>query len=118
MPFQGSDVYPKLTERRFMGQVLTLARLFGWAAWHDEATNAPRRCWQCGAVQKVPRNRSGWPDLVLVRPPKLMFAELKSTRGRVTRDQGAWLSLLRRVTSVEVVVWRPSDDADIERSLR
>jgi hypothetical protein len=60
----------------------------------------------------------GWPDLTLVRGEQLIFAELKSDRGRLTDQQQVWLEVLGKVA--EVYEWRPCDWASgaIETVLR
>ena len=58
---------------------------------------------------------AGWPDLVLVRPPRIIFAELKNDRGEVRPAQLEWLDVLRLLPYAEVYLWRPSDwDAVVE----
>jgi hypothetical protein len=49
------------------------------------------------------------PDLVLVRPPRLIFAELKSESGQVRANQTEWLDVLRLLPAAETYLWRPSD---------
>lgn len=100
-----------------MGQVLAYARLMGWTAWHDAATNTARRCGSCGTIRRTPRNAAGLPDLILVRRPRVVWAELKSERGRLTDEQKAWLADLG-ASGQECHVWRPSDWPTIERVLR
>ena len=48
---------------------------------------------------------SGYPDLTLVRPPRLVFAELKSERGKTTDAQDRWLERLARCNA-EAYLWR------------
>ena len=81
------------TEKGFQGWVVDYARLHGWDVFH------PR--W---SIQSA----SGWPDLALVRPPRLVFAELKSERGKLSAAQRRWLNQLEQC-AVEVYVWKPSD---------
>ena len=81
------------SEKGFQRAVVELAALCGWRAFHDYDSR---------------RNTAGFPDLVLVRPPRLIFAELKSERGRVRREQRDWLEELAQC-GVEVALWRPSD---------
>ena len=86
-----------------MGVIVEMATLFGWRHYHTwSSVHSP----------------AGFPDLVLVRPPRLIFAELKSQVGRVTPAQKAWLDDLYATPSTEVYLWRPSDLDDIERVLR
>ncbi len=54
----------------------------------------------------------------MVRPPRLVFAELKAERGRTTPHQERWLALLGACPGVESHLWRPSDLAHIAEVLR
>ena len=54
----------------------------------------------------------GFPDLVLVRNDRTVFAELKTDKGKLSVAQDGWLNLLRG-TSNEVYLWRPSDMDDV-----
>ena len=119
MPKAASD--PTLTftqtEKAFMRQVIQYASLRGWVAWHDKATNAPRACKRCKARLDLPRNDPGFPDLILVRRPRVVWAELKAERGRLSTDQRDWLRELA-AAGQEVFVWRPSDFEEIQRVLK
>ena len=55
------------------------------------------------------QGHTGFPDLVLLRPPRLVFAELKGPRGKVQHDQALWLNGLEVVPYVEQYLWRPKD---------
>lgn len=81
------------TERDFQQQVIDLARLCGFMVYHTYDSR---------------RSPSGFPDLCLLRPPRLIFAELKRERGTPTPEQLEWLYELREVTGVEVYLWVPS----------
>lgn len=113
---QDAPAGPKLSERDWQATVLQYAALRGWRAFHDNATNAPRRCSGCGAIRHLPRNAPGWPDLVLVRRPDVLFVELKSDAGKVDDDQRSWLDDLL-ACGQRVYVWRPSDWTEVERVL-
>jgi hypothetical protein len=92
-----------VSERDLTSFVADLARLFGWHRYHTWlAKHSP----------------AGFPDEVLVRPPRLIFAELKSEAGTVKPDQTERLDALRAVPGVEVFVWRPADMDEIARMLR
>lgn len=116
MTFLGTT--PKLSERAWQGQVLQLARLFRWAFWHDNATNAPRRCPRCKEPIRIPRNTKGWPDLFLLRDDTLVIAELKAESGAPTHEQREWLERFRRVRRILVVVWKPRDLDAVQAALR
>jgi hypothetical protein len=108
---------PAQPEADFMKAVLAYATLMGWHHWHDTATNAPRRCWHCGRGTRIQRNPSGFPDLVLIRRPRLLFVELKRDGEKPDPAQVAWHEQLR-ACSQQVYLWRPSDWREIERMLR
>lgn len=93
---------PVQTERGFQQQVVACAHLFGWRVYHTYDSR---------------RSGAGFPDLVLVRRPRVIFAELKAERGRLTEDQRAWLTALYGC-SVERYLWRPSDWRHVERILK
>ena len=93
---------PKISEAQFQAQVIRYAELMGWRAYHTYDSR---------------RSAAGFPDLVLVKRPRIVFAELKSGRGRVSPSQAAWLAELRACRQ-EVFCWRPSDWEEIERVLR
>jgi hypothetical protein len=85
---------PAITEKAWLAQVLELADVFGWEHYH---------AWV--SVRSAP----GFPDCVLVRPPRALFVELKSEKGKTTPAQDQWLELLAGCPGVEVFVWKPSD---------
>jgi len=90
------------SEREFQREVIKIAKSLGWYAYH--------------ALPGQGRNKHltlfigkrGFPDLVLCRPPRLLFVELKSETGKLSNDQQEWLEALC-ACGVEVHVWRPSD---------
>jgi hypothetical protein len=90
------------TERAFQASVIRYAELMGWTCHHHYDSR---------------RSSPGLPDLLLVRRPRVVWAELKSERGRLTPDQRAWIEELR-ACGQEVFLWRPSDWEKIERVLR
>jgi hypothetical protein len=100
MPFL--DVPPPQTEGSWQGQVVEAAQLLGWRTYHTFDSR---------------RSDAGFPDLVLVRRPRVIFVELKSDRGRLTDDQRAWLEALGGCR-VERYVWRPADWPRIKGVLR
>lgn len=93
-----------VTERQFQAQVRELAALLGWDAYCSwTSIHSP----------------GGWPDLVLVHPGKgrVIFAELKSDKGRVSVRQQYCLDSLE-LCGQEIYVWRPGDLEEIARVLR
>lgn len=88
-----------MSEEAFLAQVVRAARLLGYLVYHTRDSR---------------RSARGFPDLVLVRAMdgRLIFAELKSSRGRVTAEQQAWLHALR-AAGQRAYLWRPADWADL-----
>jgi hypothetical protein len=75
------------------------------------ATATPR-------ADRTIRSERGWPDLALVRPPRLVLAELKTDKGMTTPAQDEWLALLGACHGIEVYQWRPADFNDVVELLR
>jgi len=94
---------PAITEREFLRQVAELARLYRWRVYHPWLSI---------------RSDRGWPDVAMVRPPRLVLAELKTARGKVSPHQAEWLDLLGACPGVEVFLWRPDDIQRIAEILR
>ncbi len=82
-----------VTEKAFQAQVLKLAAILGWMAYHTHDSR---------------RSQRGFPDLVLVRGARLIFAELKSESGKVKPEQAAWIAALQFAGQM-AYIWRPSD---------
>ena len=83
-----------MTERQFQSQVISAAKQLGWTHiyhTHDSRRSAP-----------------GFPDLVLVKTGRIVFAELKAEKGRVSEAQKSWIAALR-LAGCTAFVWRPSD---------
>lgn len=93
---------PAQSEAQFQREVLNLAEFNGWRPYHTHDSR---------------RSHPGFPDLVLVRDGRLIFAELKSATGRVRPAQQEWMDALRAVDGVEVYLWRPADIDHITRTL-
>ncbi len=89
------------TEAQFQDAVVDLARLHGWNTLHIPPTQL-QGAWLTAAT-------AGWVDLLLWRPGNtVLFRELKTNKGRVTRTQQAVLDSLTE-SGADAGVWRPSD---------
>lgn len=78
--------------------VLDLWRVYGWTL------RVPRKKALLGADEQLldpyhthdaRRSPAGFPDRVAIRPPRLMFVELKDERGRIRPEQQAWHNALK-----------------------
>ena len=89
-------------EKDFMDKLLDAAVPAGWMVYHTYDSR---------------RSTAGFPDLVLVKPPVVVFAELKTEKGRPSQAQDEWLEKLGLCTDLSVHLWRPSDWDEIEERL-
>jgi len=97
-----------ISEASFLQQVKGLAYIHGWDCHHAQPSLVGKRWMTTGAA--------GFPDLVLCHPAKgLIFAELKTAKGKTSIAQDHWLAILNR--HAEVYIWRPDDLKDIEHRL-
>lgn len=107
----------RVSEAQFQDQVLHIAELYGWLAYHTHDSR---------------RSQPGFPDLVLLRAPELVFAELKVEKGRLRPEQERWVAHLTALSvevesvlaastaagansslAIDTYVWRPADFDDI-----
>ena len=81
-----------MTEAALQQMVIDLAHWAGWMHYH---------------VTDSRRTRPGFPDLVLVHTVtgRVIFAELKSDKGRVRPEQDVWLQHLGK--QHDAFLWRP-----------
>ena len=93
----------KLSEKQFQAQVVQLARYQGWLVYHTYDSR---------------RSADGFPDLVLVRPPTVLFVELKTEKGVTSMAQEEWLTVLGDCSQAETALWRPGSWDEIERTLK
>jgi hypothetical protein len=123
------SMLPSETEAAFQAKVTNLAGFYQWR-WYHSPDNRPVTA--KSGRRYVQRVKAGFPDLVLVRGPELIFAELKTEKGRLSNEQRGWLAAIDEVDSalsyvvgvfketgrvrmaggfpsIEAVVWRPSD---------
>lgn len=93
-----------MTENALLNQIRALAHALGWLGYHTHRSD---------------RSEPGYPDLTLVKGDRLIFAELKTERGKTTGPQELWLAALTQA-GAEVHLWRPIRllDGTIERILR
>lgn len=90
-----------MSERVFQAHVENLFRNAGWLVYHTHDSR---------------RSEPGFPDLVMTNQQRVIFAELKTERGKLRPEQEMWLSWLR-IAGQEVYIWRPSDLGDMSRIL-
>ena len=93
----------RVKESDFQAAVIDLAEWQGWRVYHTHDSRG---------------SQPGFPDLTMVRPPQLIFAELKIGNANTTHTQDKWLNDLGDVPGILVFLWRPSDWPGIECALK
>lgn len=89
----------KWPEKTFQQQVINLARQLGWRVYHPYDSR---------------RSVPGYPDLTLVSTEHgVIWAELKTEKGRLSSAQREWLDHLT-ASGQTAVIWRPRDWASHE----
>lgn len=99
-----------MTEKTFQAQVMQLARLNGWKAYH-----APPNVIVCPTCKRkvYQQMEPGLPDCIFIKAPRVIWAELKREKGgKFSADQQFTLAALE-AAGQEVYRWRPSDWAQI-----
>jgi len=109
---------PKESEAEFQDKIVKLARLCGWKVAHFRPAMTSRGQW----ITPVSADGKGFPDLVMVKPPHILFVECKSATGKLTLEQKDWANILHDVMihpnqRVFQRIWRPSDEDEIEKFL-
>jgi hypothetical protein len=108
-----SNLDPRtVTEAEFMAQVIELAGVFGWESAHFRPALTSRG-WRTPVQGSMGK---GFPDLILARRDRILFAELKRDGAKVTPEQDRVLDLLG--AAAKVYVWRPADFDSIAEVLR
>lgn len=90
-----------LTEEQFLARVTALCDWLHLLWYHTRDSR---------------RSPSGFPDLVIVGPTRVIYAELKSEKGRTTARQKDWLAGLQAAGQA-AHVWRPSDWEWVQQEL-
>lgn len=111
-----------VSEKAFQASVLDLADRLKWKTAHFHSTIRHVRE-KDGSYRTIgDKAAAGFPDLVLVRDGRLIFAELKREGAKLSPAQREWADALIGVETVSRTVswrtWRPSDWPDIEATLR
>jgi hypothetical protein len=91
-----------MTERQWQALVRELANLTGWRTWHQYDSR---------------KSDPGYPDLMLLRPPEAIWAELKTNGGRVSDAQRETTELMI-ACGLETHIWRPRDLTRVHERLR
>jgi len=89
-PTPPAPTRPMLEEADWMGAVGEALDWLGWSWIHHRAARTA-----AGWVTATQGNAAaGFPDIVAVRPPRVLWLELKLDKGRVSPEQEDWLATL------------------------
>jgi hypothetical protein len=100
-PVAAVPIADRVNEAEFQSEVIAFATRHGWRHYHTHDSR---------------KSVSGFPDLILIRGPVLLVAELKVGDNEPTADQLTWLEAFA-AAGVQTFVWRPSDWPMIARLL-
>lgn len=92
-----------MTEKDFTALVIDAAHALGWRCSHFRPAQTAQ-----GWRTTVQGDGKGYPDITAVHPRHgVIFAELKTDKGRLSPEQVEWVSALSRA-GARIYVWRPS----------
>jgi hypothetical protein len=90
---------PQVREDQFQTKILELCNWYRLLVYHTYDSR---------------RSNPGFPDLVIVGKTRVIFAELKSTTGKVSMVQQEWHDKLN-AAGAEAYIWRPEDWPQVEQ---
>jgi len=103
-----------INEKAWHAQVVRQIKTFRWTHAHFRPLMTTR-----GWRTPVSGDGEGFPDFVILKPPRLLAVELKTDDERTSvlaPAQQAWLDAFA-ACGVETFVWRPKDALDVVRIL-
>jgi hypothetical protein len=117
----------KTSEDDWQQTVIDYAHLRKWKVAHFRAARTSRTYINKKGERKnvwvtaVQADGSGFPDLVLCRPPRIIFVELKSDNGELSKAQEEWLQEIANCMGDKGYlgwdVWRPRDWESVQKVL-
>lgn len=98
-------VGPAITETAWMDWIAEIAHTWGWTLAHFRPARTIH-----GWRTAVGYDGKGFPDLVLIHPirRRVIFAEVKTDRGRLDDDQATWRNKLVSA-GADWHLWQPKD---------
>ena len=91
-----------MNERDYQALIVELARSLGYKVVHHMPGKTAGGRWT------TPTTEIGWPDLTLIRPPRIIFAELKGNRTPLRPGQAEFLAELDSC-GLEAYLWRAGE---------
>jgi VRR-NUC domain len=103
-----NEYQSRMTEAQFTETVIQLAKFYRWHVTHFRPA-LTEHGWRTPLS-----GHNGFPDLVLARNKVVLIVELKTEKGRVTKEQQKWGDEIGE----QYRLWRPSDLDSIREELR
>jgi VRR-NUC domain len=100
--------HARMTENQLLDTVMQLAKFYHWQVTHF------RPAWTESGWRTPLSGHKGFPDLVLARRGIVLIVELKTEKGRVTKEQERWAEAI----GDQYRLWRPRDLESIKEELR
>jgi hypothetical protein len=85
--------HDRMTEKQLMQTIIEAAQHLGWSCYHTFDSR---------------RSTPGFPDIIAVRPPRVIAIETKAKGGRLAQAQIVWLDDLNR-SGIPAYVVYPRD---------
>lgn len=95
----------QLSEKEWQRQVEEALKTFGWESWHIPPNVVV--CVRCH-TKNYRGIRKGFPDLLAIKPPYILWIELKRERGQLEPEQKHMLEMLKACGQI-VLHARPRD---------
>jgi hypothetical protein len=95
-----------VTEAQWLGAVGDLLDACGWSWIHHRPARRANGKWRTPAQGN---SAKGFPDIVAVRAPRVLWLELKTTTGRVSPEQRDWIARLCDCGQEAHVIRLPGD---------
>ena len=109
MPHRLTDLerlYRSKSEAQLVRDIVAEAQRFGWLVHHSR----PALYAKAGRWATQVQGHVGLPDLILVKPPSVLFVECKREVGyELSVEQDRWLAALVACPGVEYALVKPSD---------
>jgi hypothetical protein len=99
-----------ITGTQLMNQIIDYGLLRGWRIHHD------RPAMTFKGYRTAVQGHKGFPDILLVKPPRILVIECKSTSEKVSPEQYDWISDFKDC-GITTMIARPCDWDNIQKEL-
>lgn len=103
-----NEYQARMTEAHLTETVIQLAKFHGWQVTHFRPA-LTEHGWRTPLS-----GHKGFPDLVLARGGDVLIVELKTEKGRTTKEQERWAQAI----GSQYRLWRPRDLEALKEELR